>query len=83
MPDLEAVLLNVEERNKWRQRLATLESQRQELRSRRERLQDRLRRVRRELARAEQLARSVAEARARVLPPSQSDEVRRSTFAIR
>ncbi len=83
MPDLEAVLLNVEERNKWRQRLATLEAQRQELRHRRDRLMDRLRDLRRELARAERLARSVAEARARILPPSPSDEVRRSTFGLR
>jgi chromosome segregation ATPase len=83
VPDLDAVLLNVEERNKWRQRLATLESQRQELQRRRDRLQDRLRHLRRELARAEQLARSVAEARARILPPSPSNEVRPSTFGVR
>ncbi len=82
MPDLEAVLLNVEERNKWRQRLATLEAA-GELRYRRDRLMDRLRDLRRELARAERLARSVAEARARILPPSPSDEVRRSTFGLR
>jgi hypothetical protein len=85
VPDLDAVLLNVEERNKWQQRVATLERQRAEIRRRRTEIQEQLRKLRRELSELQQLTRSVNASRSPALfpTPTGSDEVRRSSFGLR
>ena len=49
--DVDAVLLSVQERDKWRRRLDLLQSSLDEVRARRVRLQDRLRAIKRELGR--------------------------------
>ena len=49
--DVEAVLLSVQERDKWRRRLALLEKSLGEVRDSRARLQKRLRRIKSELSR--------------------------------
>lgn len=48
--DVDTVLQSVQERDKWRGRLAVLQSSLREIRDRESRLQERLRRIRRELA---------------------------------
>jgi predicted nucleic acid-binding Zn-ribbon protein len=49
--DVRTVLLGVEERDKWRRRLATLEGALRDVRSRRERAERRLKTLNRQLAR--------------------------------
>lgn len=49
--DVEAVLLSVQERDKWRRRLALLERSLSEVRESRARLQKRMRRIKSELSR--------------------------------
>ncbi|MCI4339943.1 MAG: hypothetical protein L3K06_02675 [Thermoplasmata archaeon] len=49
--DVDAVLLSLQERDKWRRRLDLLQSSLEEIRARRTRLQDRLRSIKRELGR--------------------------------
>ena len=49
--DVDAVLLSVQERDKWRRRLALLEKSLGEVRDDRSRLQKRLQRIKRELNR--------------------------------
>jgi septal ring factor EnvC (AmiA/AmiB activator) len=48
--DVDTVLQSVQERDKWRGRLAVLQSSLREIREREARLQQRLRRIKRELA---------------------------------
>jgi septal ring factor EnvC (AmiA/AmiB activator) len=48
--DVDTVLQSVQERDKWRGRLAVLQSSLREIRDRETRLQQRLRRLKRELA---------------------------------
>lgn len=49
--DINAILLSVQERDKWRHRLHLLERSLEEIRDRRTRLGKRLRRIKRDLAR--------------------------------
>ncbi len=49
--DVNAVLLSVQERDKWRHRLELLERSLHDIRERRQRLSKRLRRIKRDLAR--------------------------------
>lgn len=56
MVDVDSVLLNVQERDKWRHRLEVLERSLHEVRERRYRLEVRLRRVKKELAKLQATA---------------------------
>ena len=49
--DVDAVLLSLQERDKWRRRLDLLQSSLEEVRARRARIQTRLKGIRRELGR--------------------------------
>jgi uncharacterized coiled-coil DUF342 family protein len=51
MVDVDSVLLSVQERDKWRNRMEVLERSLREVRDRRRRLESRLRRIKRELGR--------------------------------
>jgi len=51
MVDVDSVLLSVQERDKWRNRMEVLEQSLREVRDRRRRLETRLRRIKRELNR--------------------------------
>jgi uncharacterized coiled-coil DUF342 family protein len=68
MVDTESVLLNVQEREKWRRRMDQLDRTLGELRSQRRRAETRLRRVRQEIARLQVAADSVIEYRGRAEP---------------
>lgn len=65
MPDPTAVLVNRQERDKWRHRVSLLQAQLGRVRLERHELERRLARLRRELSRVTQLTRT---ARAAVLP---------------
>jgi hypothetical protein len=64
--DVDAVLLSVQERDKWRHRLAVLQGTLKEVRERRGRLEGRLRRIKRELVRLTRFADAVLDQTARV-----------------
>ena len=51
MVDVDSVLLSVQERDKWRNRMEVLEQSLRDVRDRRRRLETRLRRIKRELNR--------------------------------
>jgi len=57
--DVKAVLLSVQERDKWRHRLQLLERSLDEVRSQRTRLAQRLRKIKRELARMKEFSEAV------------------------
>jgi hypothetical protein len=61
MVNTESVLLNVQEREKWRRRMDLLERSLGELRDQRRRVEARLRRVREEIARLQLAADAVLE----------------------
>jgi chromosome segregation ATPase len=61
MVNTESVLLNVQEREKWRRRMDLLERSLGELREQRRRVEIRLRRVREEIARLQFAANAVLE----------------------
>ncbi len=58
MPDVGVVLQNVQEREKWRRRVALLETALNEVRDRRQRLERRLTRLKREMSRLNILTRT-------------------------
>lgn len=51
MVDIDSILLNVQERDKWRNRVGVLERSLRDVRDRRRRLETRLRRVKKEIGR--------------------------------
>jgi len=51
MVDVDSILLSVQERDKWRNRMEVLERSLREVRDRRRRLESRLRRIKRDLNR--------------------------------
>ena len=68
MVDTESVLLNVQEREKWRRRMDLLDRTLAELRSQRRRVELRLRRIRQEISRLQIAADAVVEFRGRAQP---------------
>jgi chromosome segregation ATPase len=68
MVDTESVLLNVQEREKWRRRMDSLDRTLNDLRSQRRRVENRLRRVRDEISRLQIAADAVVEFAGRVQP---------------
>jgi hypothetical protein len=71
MVDVDTVLANVQERDKWRRRLEVLQAALADVRDREVRVAARLRRLKRELARVQELAEAVSGAAGRILPASQ------------
>jgi chromosome segregation ATPase len=61
MVDAESVLLNVQEREKWRRRMDLLDRSLHELRAQRRRIESKLRRIRQEIARLQVTANIVVE----------------------
>jgi chromosome segregation ATPase len=61
MVDTESVLLNVQEREKWRRRMELLDRTLAELRGQRRRVEHRLQRIRREIARLQIAADAVVD----------------------
>jgi predicted nucleic acid-binding Zn-ribbon protein len=59
MVDTDSVLLNVQERDKWRRRMEVLERSLRELQDQRRRVEGRLRRVRKDLLRLQRTADAV------------------------
>jgi chromosome segregation ATPase len=59
MVDTDSVLLNVQEREKWRRRMELLERSLRELQDQRRRVEGRLRRVRKDLFKLQQTADAV------------------------
>ncbi|HYK92462.1 MAG TPA: hypothetical protein VEY07_00255 [Thermoplasmata archaeon] len=57
--DVDAVLLSVQERDKWRHRLQLLERSLTDLKERRQRLAKRLRRIKQDLARLKEVSDAV------------------------
>lgn len=68
--DVDTVLANVQERDKWRRRLEVLQSALADVRDRQVRVAARLRRLKHELAKARQLSEAVSSAARRETPPS-------------
>ncbi|MCI4365592.1 MAG: hypothetical protein L3K10_05980 [Thermoplasmata archaeon] len=68
MVDTESVLLNVQEREKWRRRMDLLERSLDELRDQRRRVETRLARIRKEIARLQVAADAVVEFSGRIGP---------------
>jgi hypothetical protein len=68
MVDTESVVLNVQEREKWRRRMALLERSLGDLRDQRRRVEGRLRRIRAEIARLQVAADAVVEFGGRTMP---------------
>jgi predicted nucleic acid-binding Zn-ribbon protein len=68
MVDTESVLLNVQEREKWRRRMDSLDRTLNDLRSQRRRAESRLRRVRDEITRLQAAADAVVEFAGRPQP---------------
>ena len=68
MVDTESVLLNVQEREKWRRRMDSLDRTLNDLRAQRRRAESRLRRVRHEIARLQVAADAVVEFAGRPQP---------------
>ncbi len=60
MVDVDSVLLSVQERDKWRQRMELLERSLREIRERRHRLEVRLRRIKKEMTRLRVVAETLA-----------------------
>jgi len=68
MVDTESVLLNVQEREKWRRRMDQLDRTLSELRAQRRRVETRLQRIRHEIARLQVTADAVVEFGGRLQP---------------
>jgi phage shock protein A len=68
MVDTESVLLNVQEREKWRRRMDQLDRTLADLRTQRHRVETRLRRIRQEIARLQVAADAVVEFGGRAQP---------------
>jgi phage shock protein A len=68
MVDTESVLLNVQEREKWRRRMDLLDRTLAELRTQRHRVEARLHRIRQEIARLQVAADAVVEFGGRAQP---------------
>jgi hypothetical protein len=68
--DVDTVLANVQERDKWRRRLEVLQVALADVRDRQVRVAARLRRLKHELAQARQLSEAVSSAARRETPPS-------------
>lgn len=68
MVDTESVLMNVQEREKWRRRMDLLDRTLGELRAQRRRVETRLRRIRQEIARLQVAADAVVEFGGRAQP---------------
>jgi hypothetical protein len=66
--DVDTVLQSVQERDKWRGRLAVLQSSLREIREREERLQQRLRRIKRELSKLSAVSDAVLDQASRYYP---------------
>ncbi|MGC2289806.1 MAG: hypothetical protein WA688_08125 [Thermoplasmata archaeon] len=69
--DVDTVLANVQERDKWRRRLEVLQAALADVRDREVRVAARLRRLKRELAQIQELSEAVSNAGRRDTPPSQ------------
>jgi hypothetical protein len=69
--DVDTVLANVQERDKWRRRLEVLQAALADVRDRQVRVAARLRRLKHELAQVQELSEAVSSANRRVTPPSQ------------
>ena len=69
--DVDTVLANVQERDKWRRRLEVLQAALADVRDRQVRVAARLRRLKHELARVQELAEEVSGAAGHLSPPSQ------------
>ena len=82
--DVDTVLANVQERDKWRRRLEALQSALAEVRDRKTRVAARLRRLKRDLARVQALSEAVSSAARHETPPSQRIHAQtRTTFPVR
>jgi hypothetical protein len=69
--DVDTVLANVQERDKWRRRLEVLQTALADVRDRQVRVAARLRRLKHELARIQELSEALSSAGRRDIPPSQ------------
>lgn len=69
--DVDTVLANVQERDKWQRRLEVLQAALADVRDREVRVAARLRRLKHELARVQELAEEVSGHSGRITPPSQ------------
>jgi predicted nucleic acid-binding Zn-ribbon protein len=69
--DVDTVLANVQERDKWRRRLEVLQSALADVRDRQVRVAARIRRLKHELARVQELSEALPNAGRREIPPSQ------------
>jgi hypothetical protein len=69
--DVDTVLANVQERDKWRRRLEVLQAALADVRDRQVRVAARLRRLKHELAQIQALSEAVSSAARRETPPSQ------------
>jgi chromosome segregation ATPase len=69
--DVDTVLANVQERDKWRRRLEVLQEALAEVRDRQVRVAARLRRLKHDLARVQELSEAMSTTGRRVNPPSQ------------
>jgi hypothetical protein len=69
--DVDTVLANVQERDKWRRRLEVLQVALADVRDREVRVAARLRRLKHELAQVQALSDAVSSATRRETPPSQ------------
>jgi septal ring factor EnvC (AmiA/AmiB activator) len=67
--DVEAVLLSVQERDKWRHRLQVLQRSLDEIRHRRQRLTKRLRRIKQDLARLKDVSDAILDPLRAGTPP--------------
>jgi predicted nucleic acid-binding Zn-ribbon protein len=83
MVDAESVLLNVQERDKWRRRMATLERSLEDLRGERSREEIRLRRVRKDIARLQATLDAVLDGAARMGNPARNDATQRIPLTYR
>jgi hypothetical protein len=69
--NVDTVLANVQERDKWRRRLEVLQAALADVRDRQVRVAARLRRLKHELAQIQELSEAVSSASRRETPPSQ------------
>ncbi len=69
--DVDTVLANVQERDKWQRRLEVLQAALADVRDREVRAAARLRRLKQELAQVQELSEEVSGRTGRISPPSQ------------
>jgi len=83
MVDAESVLLNVQERDKWRRRMATLERSLAQLHEQRVREELRLRRIQKEMAHLQNTLDAVLDGAARQGNPGRYDATQRIPLTYR